>query len=356
MQQHNLKGVEAFTHVPLSSERIGYDPSLDGIRLVATLMVLLIHISGKGFPAMVDHWWAVNVYESVSRICVPLFFMLTGALLLPRKNTVTNVLARVWRVSLALFAWSFIYLIYYKAKGVEFDGWLLLILKKPVAGHLWYLYTLIGAYFFIPVLSSFFVNSSVRLQSLVLFVWFVASSLLPVANRFADAPFFGIDLSFFYIYPAYILAGALIYSHLKVTRGLLMLCFAFWGVSILLTALLTWYFFKGLQVNNETFYEYFSPFVVVGALSAFICIRCLSSYLCGFNGFVRKAIVFFGSSSFGVYLVHPLIIWTFENHGVDWHFINPWLAIPLMLAGVFSVSVFMVMCIKSIPYIRGIIP
>jgi surface polysaccharide O-acyltransferase-like enzyme len=347
--------MEASGQTPLSLERTEYDPSLDGIRLVATLMVLLIHISGKGFPALVDHWWAVNVYESVSRICVPLFFMLTGALLLSRENTILNILTRVWRVFLALLVWSCIYLIYYKTKGVEFDNWLLLILKKPVAGHMWYLYTLIGAYFFIPVLSSFFINSSIKLQLLVLFVWFIASSVLPVLNRFVDTPFFGIDLSFFYIYAAYILAGALIYNHLKISRGLLILCFALWGGATSLTALLTWYFSKGMPINNEAFYEYFSPFVVISALSAFICIRYLSSCLCTFH-FARRALVFFGSVSFGVYLIHPLIIWTFENHGIDWHFINPWLAIPLMLVWVFFVSAFLVWCVKTVPYIRGIIP
>lgn len=81
-----------------------HDVSLDVLRIVATLMVILIHTSGKGFAGLIPHWWAVNTYESVSRVCVPIFFMITGALLLPRSHNIRSVIKRSWRIAFVLIA------------------------------------------------------------------------------------------------------------------------------------------------------------------------------------------------------------------------------------------------------------
>src|SRR5205823_516552 len=100
------------------------DMSLDVIRFFAMLMVICIHICAKGFFAMgVQHWWAVNIYESVSRIGVPLFFMVTGALLLDREHSVPSLLKRIWRVLVPLFAWSVLYLLWFRWWGVHHGGW-----------------------------------------------------------------------------------------------------------------------------------------------------------------------------------------------------------------------------------------
>lgn len=336
--------------------KLPHDVSLDGVRVVATLMVLLIHISGKGFAGMAEHWWAINTYESVSRICVPLFFMITGALLLPKSSSIESVISRVWRIVFVLFAWSFIYFVYYKFHGPTAANWFAAIVREPVAGHFWYLYTLIVVYFFIPVLASFFNVAQVRLQIFILVVWFLVSSLIPVINRFFETKIIGLDTAVFYIYPAYVLAGGLIYKHLKATRSFAIFSFILWVASTALTGFLTWYYSKDKPVNTELFYEYFSPLVVIATLAAFVCVRYFSVFLANKIPGVRSLLISLGGLSFGVYLVHPIIIWVFEGAGYGWNFTNPWLAIPALLVGVSVVSGAITWCIRKIPYLRSIVP
>lgn len=153
--------------------------------------------------------------------------------------------------------------------------WIIAIIRSPVVGHLWYLYTLIAAYFFIPVLSAFFKTTDLRLQTLILIIWFIAASGIPFLNRYFNDAKFGIDIHFFYIYPAYMLAGALLYTHCTMNLRRFLACAAVWALSTAGTAFFTWHFSKDAQVNTELYYEYFAPLVVTGALALFCTLRYL---------------------------------------------------------------------------------
>ena len=64
-------------------ERLVY---LDWLRLFATFMVVTIHVSAPyvGIPYYdaPTSWLGANFYEAISRASVPLFVMISGALLL----------------------------------------------------------------------------------------------------------------------------------------------------------------------------------------------------------------------------------------------------------------------------------
>lgn len=341
-----------------------HDVSLDVLRIVATLMVILIHTSGKGFAGLIPHWWAVNTYESVSRVCVPIFFMITGALLLPRSHNIRSVIKRSWRIAFVLLAWSLIFLAYGRFKAIPPSlpsvsqglEWIIAIIRSPVVGHFWYLYTLIAAYFFIPVMSAFFKTTELRLQTLILIVWFIAASGIPFLNRYFNDAKFGIDIHFFYIYPAYMLAGALLYTHCTMNLPRFLACAAVWALSTAGTAFFTWHFSKDAQVNTELYYEYFAPLVVTGALALFCALRYLGRVIAERCTRARNVIVFLGGLSFGVYLIHPMIIWEFENQGYGWNFINPWMAIPSLMIGVALISGLITYIIKKTPVLRAIVP
>lgn len=341
-----------------------HDVSLDALRLVATLMVIVIHVSATGFAQLAPHWWGVNTYESLSRASVPIFFMITGALLLPRSHSVSSLLRRVWRMGFALLAWSLIYLAYnkYKVTGLilpdlsELKHWLVAIVRWPVAGHLWYLYTLMAAYFFIPVLAGFFRSSPLRLQCLVLGVWLIAASIVPFAERaFGEARAY-IDTRFFYIYPGYILAGALLYHHFKINLKGVYAGITFYLLCSAATAALTWYYSKKAATNTELFYEYFAPFVVAAAVCLFCIVRYLAQRLVARYPGSRGGMIFLGNLTFGIYLMHPMVIWELHHKGLAWNFINPWLAIPTVMVVVFVICGLITYIIRKTPVVRAIIP
>lgn len=331
--------------------------AIDGIRLAATLMVILIHISGKGVAAgiAVQHWWASNFYESISRAAVPLFFMLTGALLLPREHSVSSIGKRIWRMVLPLFAWSLIYLVWHHGYRAAQPGWILEIISKPVAGHLWYLYSLIPAYALLPVLSPFFLSAKPRMQWFVIAAWFAAGSMIPTINYLFRAPLIGFDREFFYIYPGYMLLGAVLWWR-KGTRMQLLVGLVAMAGGIAATGIGTYLSSRNVPSLNETLYQYYSSTVVIAAAGSFICLRAFFDWL-GRNGSMSNGFVSaFGKASFGIYLVHPLVIWSFELRGYAYDFMNPWLAIPALMFAVVAISWLIVEPLRRIPGIRMIVP
>lgn len=339
------------------------DVGLDLIKIIAILMVILIHVSGKGFPGMGTGWAAVNFYESISRVSVPLFFMVTGALLLPRNESVKSILHKIVRVLIPLFAWSFIYLLILKRMfGLDIDypfslhsfkQWIAMISNGPVAGHLWYLYTLIAAYLFIPFMSSFYKFNDIKMKAFIMIVLFISTSIMPTIHGIAGRGFIGINWSFFYIYPSYFVAGAILWNDIKITRKITIYSFAMWVLSFISIALLTWYTSSGPGKMNELYYEYYSPFVFVGALSLFVFIKGVSRKIEGRSSFVVRNVSRFG---FGVYLVHPIFIWILERKGYDYNFMNPWASIPILMLAVMLLSMITVYILQRIPYVRLITP
>ena len=58
---------------------------VDVIRTLAIFLVIMLHASIEPTPGFVEtaqqatvHFWAMNVYNSLSRVSVPLFVMLSG--------------------------------------------------------------------------------------------------------------------------------------------------------------------------------------------------------------------------------------------------------------------------------------
>ena len=96
--------------------------SVDVIRTVAIVLVIFLHATADLTVPQMDQFeiirWTTNdVYQSIGRICVPLFVMLSGALLLrPEKHdTIGSFFKKRWaRIGLpwifwgaAYFAWIF---------------------------------------------------------------------------------------------------------------------------------------------------------------------------------------------------------------------------------------------------------
>jgi surface polysaccharide O-acyltransferase-like enzyme len=333
------------------------DISLDFIRLIAITLVICIHVSAKGFgPMEARHWWAVNAYESISRVAVPLFLMVTGALLLRRETNVPDMLSRVRRVITPLFVWSLLYLLWFRYNGVHTSGWIARILQGPVVAHLWYLYTLIGAYLFLPVLTAFFQVNALKTQLFVMVCWFIGASLLPTVAVITGKHYVGINWHFLPLYAGYIVAGAILYEKIKFQRSPLYWAFAGWAICIVGIGIGTWWFSVRIRQAHEVFYAYESPFVALGAIFAFIALREFGRRYISGRSYAENLLPYLGKVNFGVYLAHALIILLVDVKGLDYDFINPWLAIPVTTLTVFFISTALVMVLQKIPYVRAIVP
>ena len=201
----------------LSNQKNQHIVWLDVVRFIAMFTVVCCHCTDpfNFYPGTAPNigeiklWGAI--YGSVLRPCVPLFVMITGALLLPvRGDASTFYKKRIPRVFYPFLIWSVLYnlfpwitgllglnpqiiLDFFPYAGEEvmrqsFSVSLEYILMIPfnfsiLAVHMWYIYLLIGLYLYLPVFSAWVEKASERAKLMFLLAWAV-TLLLPYYNQF----------------------------------------------------------------------------------------------------------------------------------------------------------------------------
>ena len=190
----------------LSNQKNQHIVWLDVVRFIAMFTVVCCHCTDpfNFYPGTAPNigeiklWGAI--YGSVLRPCVPLFVMITGALLLPvRGDTSTFYKKRIPRVFYPFLIWSVLYnlfpwitgllglnpqiiLDFFPYAGEEvmqqsFSVSLEYILMIPfnfsiLAVHMWYIYLLIGLYLYLPVFSAWVEKASERAKLMLLLPYY----------------------------------------------------------------------------------------------------------------------------------------------------------------------------------------
>jgi len=178
----------------------------DNLRAIATVAVVGIHVSSDYAPATgsipMSDFWVGNVFDSLSRFAVPVFVMLSGALLLPGEYPIgTFMKKRLMRVVVPFVFWSFIYIIRSVYENVQdgvhytFEGLareVFVMFRDGSSIHLWYVYMIIGLYLFIPILGKWVRHSNGKERLYFLVVWLMVMLLdQPYAEKIKPAIDFG---------------------------------------------------------------------------------------------------------------------------------------------------------------------
>jgi len=155
-------------------------PNFDAIRLFATVAIVLLHTAANGVnrlaPGSAD-WWLANLIDSACRAGVPLFLLLSGALLLNRTHQSATQFYRnrLQKLALPLVLWSLFYLLWSALKAqVKHQPYSLdTAADQLLAGapyfHLWFIYMLAGVYLLLPPLRRFWQQLTPAQQTL--FCW-----------------------------------------------------------------------------------------------------------------------------------------------------------------------------------------
>lgn len=91
-------------------------PWIDNSRILAIFAVIVVHVGAKVVGENTigsEYWWYGNIFESLARWCVPVFVMISGALLLDpnkKEDLLTFYRKRLHRIFIPFLFWSVIYL------------------------------------------------------------------------------------------------------------------------------------------------------------------------------------------------------------------------------------------------------
>ena len=133
----------------------------DYLRMIAAVSVIYMHVAALPLRGAVNfQWQLMNICTSFAFTAVPLFFMMSGYLLLsdPKTGDISILLRkRLPRLVVPLVGWTVVALLWLTFSGDNLSvhamvSGLISALNTPVMIHFWYMYTIIALYLISPFL------------------------------------------------------------------------------------------------------------------------------------------------------------------------------------------------------------
>ena len=341
-----------------SKKRVSY---IEWLRVISMIAVVFNHIGSTAETAFPDTYFKsiggvlLGAVDWLSHFAVPIFFMISGALLLNPKKDLP--LKRLWKryilrytLDIVIFGWLFS--IMEEVFASQNKGVIKLIGKSFLNmlggntwAHMWYLYTLLGIMLILPILRKVtqFQNKVEFKYSLV--ILFVSLSIIQYIEQLSQIRF-GVHLPIDSIYVFYMFVGYYIsITDIRIKKETLNILIAFCAVILIIGA-----YYRIMNVFDSKIGAYYSPVIVIYAICLFTVAKEASLF-----SHTNKMVETLSNVSFGVYLVHMIFI----------NFVFKFLEInPTMLYGtvgiiiaivVFGISILCVAIGKKIPVIRCIL-
>lgn len=298
--------------------------SFDIIRIIAVLAVITIHTSS---PLLTEStqgsltFTIGNILDSLSRLAVPLFLMLSGSLMLNEdRNIPTKKLIKsAGNIYFLLLLWSGFYAVFFKViypvvtnKSVNIKDFVKAFLNGHY--HLWYLFMIAGLYLLTPVLRSFVKRDNAKTVGyflLITIIIYLAPIFLNVFLNIA-LPYKNLikgyagNFKFSYTneFLFYYIAGWFI-SNINLNKKQRILLYIGGSSGLIITFVAT-QFYKNNDASFTVFYSTAMLNVVIYALAVF---TLLYYFFKDINlPKAEKTITTLSSLTFGVYLIHPFIL------------------------------------------------
>ncbi|NBL88822.1 acyltransferase family protein [Proteus sp. G2673] len=329
---------------------------IEYVRAIACVLVIVLHVSSPYFQWNLKsyisgenntYWYVGNVFDSISRMCVPLFFMISGYFFYYEKKPKMSNNIKIIKY---LLSYSFLYYIFYNSINYFMPEYFYLpkigFLEYPASYHLWFFYSLIIIYIFSYFISMINTNGKFILLSILFIVFilnskstFITESLFSFKMKY----FFSINdnIIFFVIYASF---GAITRKVSKDKHHLILpfsLALLLISISTIINLTEKESVYRGY--NYVEFYAYSSPLVFLSSASFFLLMLSLSSKLRD-NIFINIV----SSNSLTIYGVHAgilfIILETTKYH-VKY---NPIITIPVVTFIVLFLSIFISILLRKI--------
>lgn len=334
----------------------------DVLRVLATFAVIVLYLSAQHWAdtdVFSNAWLAFNLYGGIVRWSVPIFVMISGALFLGRDTDIHTILKKnVARIATVFLSWSGCYALV----GLVFrHAPLSVVLSQLITGHyhLWFLYMIVGLYLLIPLLRPIVQNETLTryflllaliftflLPQLALFTSFVsyeASTVIRTVIMYSYC-FFPLGFTVYFV-------GGYYLSRRSFSRReeIVLYCV---GIAALLFSIIAPAALSRAQgAANPTFYSYNDLNVLCTSVPIFVFAKQhLNFPRMGERAYtlLRKM----SKYSFGVYLVHPMVIELLQHFGIDTFSCNAFFSVPLLAVFVFAVSTLISALLNAIPFIK----
>lgn len=298
-------------NVTQKKEKVVY---LELLRIIAAFLVIVNHTNSGIFMSSNPEnkvWWVSVAYFYCSKVAVPVFLMISGALLLGRVDGGKKQLKRIARIFLDLILFSLMYYVYWHYKAGE-PGSLIEFLKRVyrinITNAYWYLYLYLGILVMLPFLQRMSVGMGKRAYQYLLAVCVVFMGGIPILAHYKEGFFyhgmFGEPL--FSVYVGMFFLGYYLAQHVEVKNSYAVLSFMIFVGGIVAQVFLTYIEY---QRTPEAYLFYDDRTLLTTTATAaglFYFVRWFGEKV-HWSVFWR-AVAWLGGCTFGIYLLSDLFI------------------------------------------------
>ncbi|MBQ6998363.1 MAG: acyltransferase family protein [Clostridia bacterium] len=172
---------------------------IDFIRVFSIFMVILLHCICDYYADVANAgrnlWYVIGYANELARVAVPLFFMISGFLLLSKD--ITDIKAfykkRILKIGIPFIAYDIFYYIYMTVQAgrdISVSGFFTELINCGSAYHLWFVYSILFIYLLMPFLQIIVKNCDAKKLIFLFLIAIFQTSIRPLINTFADGRFY----------------------------------------------------------------------------------------------------------------------------------------------------------------------
>ncbi|MEM2108016.1 MAG: acyltransferase family protein [Candidatus Bathyarchaeia archaeon] len=340
------------------------------IRTLAITLVILLHAANttlKASSVPADYWWTAVIYKSLALPCVPLFVMLSGALLL--KRTKLNEPIRVFlkkrliRIGLPIVFWSVIYLFWaffvsqIPATWGNIQRGILYSLFGGAYYHFWFIYLIVGIYLITPILRVIIAHGNKSIIRYLCLLWFVSVAVVPLIEM-ATGHILNPIAFLISGWEGYFVLGSYL-KRVKVRPAILY---------ILLITSFAWTIFGAWVMNyplsamnrNNFFFDYLTANVIMGSVALFLILLRFHRDWPGSNHATANRIVqAISKNTLPIFMMHVIILESFERgffgFTLSYTTLHPILEIPLITILTLFLTLSLILLMQKVPILNKMI-
>lgn len=339
-----------------NSKSIKRESYLDVLRILSALAVIVIHVSANNWYGYIgsSNWIIFSIYEGFAKAAVPVFFMISGSLLLNKPYNFKNLFKKIIKLIIFLLIWSVIYKVILLPDDQKNLSGLITSIKEILYGntqsHLWFIYAIIGLYLITPILYKFVHNSKSNEILYAIIVIFIVDNLYELFLQFNKLTFITNNIAkiksgYSFGYIGYFLLGYYLrkINIEKVKRFIIY-------ISGFLCAIITVFLVIRDCVTNqmllERYWSYTMPLMVIYSSACYIFIKNVCSNL---NLKYYNLIFKIADLSLGIYGIHFVFIILFWKMGFNTFLFNGIISVPIISIIVFICSLISTIVMQKIP-------
>lgn len=346
--------------------------SLEIMRIIAIFFVIFNHTGTLGFylfstyPVGSFFYWFYMPISVFCKFSVPLFFMISGALLLRKDESIKTVLKkRVLKTCIIILVINLIYYLFDIIQGnqvlygvgniIDFGAFLF---SGKISAFVWFLYSYLVYLIILPIIRKLTKQLCKNEYRYIFSIAVIVAVFKPIFELFSN---YELNSAFNYlniniiIYPllGYYLFYCFNYSSLTGRK----LSIA-WIINVLLIGFSCFLIFYRMKKTGETTegqsQQFHNMFVIFNASLVFVTIKKYTMHFT--NNRINFAIIQVSECVFGIYLFHILIMYLkpmkyFRDYLSTVSFAPLCIGLFYCLV-IFTVSLFLSFVLKRIPIIK----